>query len=91
MKSYSISDIKVKCTNNNVIDGFVMRRNLTAKEAFFVVSAILGITLNNAEDFKTMQQYELYKNDITDKCNCFLNGSCTQDRLISNDIIDSKS
>ena len=37
------------------------------------------------------EAYELYKNDITNKCNCFLNGSCTQDRLISNDIIDSKS
>ena len=51
---------KIKCigTSKNRIDGLVLKRNVTIREAKYILVNILGIELLTKDDFEDLEEYQ---------------------------------
>lgn len=67
---------KVKCigTNLNRIDGLVLKRKVTIREAKYILANILGIELQTKEDFEDLEEYQEQNQEYARAVNNWLIG-----------------
>ena len=76
---------KIKCigTSKNRIDGLVLKRNVTIREAKYILVNILGIELLTKDDFEDLEAYQEQNQEYTRVVNDWLSGK-TDDTAIMN-------
>ena len=74
---------KIKCigTSKNRIDGLVLKRNVTIREAKYILVNILGIELLTKDDFEDLEEYQEQNKEYTRVVNDWLSGK-TDDTAI---------
>ena len=74
---------KIKCigTSKNRIDGLVLKRNVTIREAKYILVNILGIELLTKDDFENLEEYQEQNQEYTRVVNDWLSGK-TDDTAI---------
>ena len=67
---------KIKCigTNQNCIEGLVLKRKVTIKEAKYILTNIFGIELLNKDDFENLKEYQEQNQEYTRVVNNWLIG-----------------
>ena len=67
---------KIKCigTNQNRIDGLVLKRKVTIKEAKYILTNIFGIELLTKGDFENLKEYQEQNQEYTRVVNNWLIG-----------------
>lgn len=58
MKIVNLGKIKCIETSQNHIDGLVLKRNVTIREAKHILINILGIELQTKDDFEDLEEYQ---------------------------------
>ena len=74
---------KIKCigANQNCIDGLVLKRKITIREAKYILINIFGIELLNKDDFENLKEYQEQNQEYTRVVNDWLIGN-TDDTAI---------
>ena len=80
-KAYNLDSIKCTLENNGAIRGFILKRNVTSREAMHILKNILGINVSKREDFDSYYEYKETIDDMTDAINKWLVGK-TDDAYI---------
>ena len=59
---------KIKCigTSQNRIDGLVLKRKVTIREAKYILANILGIVLQTKDDFEDLEEYQERNQEYTE-------------------------
>ena len=72
----SINLGKIKCigTNQNCIEGLVLKRKVTIKEAKYILTNIFSIGLLNKDDFENLKEYQEQNQEYTRVVNNWLIG-----------------
>ena len=72
----SINLGKIKCigTNQNCIDGLVLKRKVTIREAKYILTNIFGIELLTKDDFENLEEYQEQNQEYTKVVNDWLIG-----------------
>ena len=67
---------KIKCigTSQNRIDGLVLKRKVTIREAKYILANILGIVLQTKDDFEDSEEYQEQNQEYTRVVNDWLIG-----------------
>ena len=67
---------KIKCigTSQNRIDGLVLKRKVTIREAKYILANILGIELQTKDDFEDLEEYQERNQEYTEVVNDWLIG-----------------
>lgn len=67
---------KIKCigTSQNHIDGLVLKRKITTREAKYILANILGIELQTKEDFEDLEEYQEQNQEYARAVNNWLIG-----------------
>lgn len=58
---------KIKCQNR--IDGLVLKRKVTIREAKYILANILGIVLQTKDDFEDLEEYQERNQEYTEVVN----------------------
>ena len=72
----SINLGKIKCigTNQNCIDGLILKRKITIREAKYILTNIFGIELLSKDDFENLEEYQEQNQEYTRVVNNWLIG-----------------
>ena len=67
---------KIKCigTSQNRIDGLVLKRKVTIREAKYILTNIFGIELLTKDDFENLEEYQEQNQEYTRVVNDWLIG-----------------
>src|SRR5574344_383358 len=55
--------------------GFVMNRDVTLREAKYILKTLLGIDINDKDCFDDIEEYKEYNEDLLDSMNGWLKGN----------------
>ena len=58
MISINLGKIKYIGTNQNCIEGLVLKRKVTIREAKYILTNIFGIELLTKDDFENLEEYQ---------------------------------
>ena len=87
-KEFKFKSITVTLENNGMVCGFLLKRDLTIKEARHIVGEILRIDLMNQADFdygdmndpeqveENIKDFQDYNDELCDHVNSWLKGKC---------------
>lgn len=81
MGKINLGKIKYIGTSKNRIDGLVLKRNVTIREAKYILTNILGIELQTKDDFEDLEEYQEQNQEYTRVVNDWLSGK-TDDTAI---------
>ena len=74
MININLGEIKCIGTNQNCINGLVLKRKVTIREAKYILVNILGIELLNKDDFENLENYQEQNQEYTRVVNDLLIG-----------------
>ena len=81
MININLGEIKCIGTNQNRIDGLVLKRKVTIREAKYILTNIFGIELLTKDDFEDLDEYRERDQEYTEVVNDWLIGK-TDDTAI---------
>ena len=81
MINISLGEIKCIGTNQNRIDGLVLKRKVTIRKAKYILTNIFGIELLTKDDFENLDNYQEQNQEYTRVINDWLIGK-TDDTAI---------
>ena len=75
---------KIKCigTSQNRIDGLVLKRKVTIREAKYILANILGIVLQTKDDFEDLEEYQERNQEYTEVVNDWLIGKADDTEIM---------
>ena len=74
---------KFKMTyHGNFNDGFILKRKLDIRECKHILRDLLGIVLQDHEEFCDKEEYNIFNRDLVDNVNQWLEGNVDDDSLM---------
>lgn len=74
MININLGEIKCIGTSQNRVDGLVLKRKVTIREAKYILANILGIELLTKDDFEDSEEYQEQNQEYTRVVNDWLIG-----------------
>ncbi len=74
MKKFNLGTIKVDMENNGFPKGLILKRDVTVREARYIMFNLLGINIWVREDCETNEEYKEYNDALTSVVNSWLIG-----------------
>ena len=74
MININLGEIKCIGTSQNRIDGLVLKRKVTIREAKYILTNIFGIELLTKDDFENLKEYQEQNQEYTRVVNDWLIG-----------------
>lgn len=71
---YNIGKIKCRVLDKNVVEGFILKRDVTVREAKYILSTILGFYLQERDDFEDEDAYRFQNSIYANIVNQWLRG-----------------
>jgi hypothetical protein len=92
MKKYNLGTVNVTMHENGFPKGLVIKRDVTTREARYILSMLLGFVLNKREDCLSSMEYDAMLMAETISVNDWLKGEIGDDSIIefSGDCSDEK-
>lgn len=73
-KTLNLGKIKLTMHDNGFPRGFILKRELTVKEARYLMYELLGIDIGEREDYESQEEYKEYNDRLCWDVNAWLRG-----------------
>lgn len=78
MKILNLGKVKLTMHDNGFPKGFILKRELTVREARYLMSQLLGIDISERDDFESQEEYKEYNDGLCQDVNDWLRGDADE-------------
>lgn len=87
-KILNLGKVKLTMHDNGFPKGFILKRELTVREARYLLDKLLGIDISDRECFEFQEYYNEYNDELCNNVNAWLRGDA-DDSIIAGYAYDS--
>lgn len=86
-KTFNLGKINTIKYGNGFVKGLVLNRDVTVREARYIMTNIFGIVINTLEDCDDAEEYNYWNQELVNDVNAWLRGNIDDDTMKDRDYI----